>query len=163
MLSFEPVNETHLERLAEIYNAIIKGSTALFFNDELTADDMRRLTSYSKPAFSSFAVIKDGAVIGHAALKPHNFRSAYDKTAEITVILESAACGRGIGSAALDFLTRLAAERAFHALLALISAENAGSAAFFSRNGFKLAGELKEVGYKFGRFVGVVIYQKLLA
>ncbi len=68
--------------------------------------------------------------------------------------------GKGYGVQILAFLEKTAYEKGIRSLIALICKENLMSASLFTKKGYRLAGELKEAGEKFGRLLDVVYYQK---
>jgi phosphinothricin acetyltransferase len=49
-----------------------------------------------------------------------------------------------------------------HSMFAGCSAENAGAVAFHARMGFAEVARLPEVGFKFGRWIDLVLLQKRL-
>ncbi|NCC14596.1 MAG: GNAT family N-acetyltransferase [Spirochaetia bacterium] len=49
-----------------------------------------------------------------------------------------------------------------HCLLAVIDADNSASIALHEGFGFSRCGHLREVGYKFNRYLDLVLYQMLL-
>jgi len=57
---------------------------------------------------------------------------------------------------------RLARESGLHTLLAIIVDDNEASIKLHSKFGFETVGRFKEVGYKFGKWLNVVIMQKML-
>jgi phosphinothricin acetyltransferase len=62
----------------------------------------------------------------------------------------------------MQALIEAAQQRNLHALVGAIDASNAGSIALHTRLGFKLVGTLPQVGFKFGRWLDLVFYQRLL-
>jgi L-amino acid N-acyltransferase len=64
--------------------------------------------------------------------------------------------GRGLGSALLRDLIERARAQGHHAIVAGIDASLAASIALHANCGFETAGQLREVGFKFGRWLDVV-------
>ena len=69
--------------------------------------------------------------------------------------------GKGIGRSLLTRLIELAADHGFHTMIARISAANAASIALHARLGFAEVGTEREVGRKFGRWLDVVVMQRM--
>jgi phosphinothricin acetyltransferase len=67
-----------------------------------------------------------------------------------------------VGSAALSFIESRAREREFHNLLAIICGENIASIRLFEKHGYTQCAHYHEVGKKFGRWLDVVSFEKLL-
>jgi phosphinothricin acetyltransferase len=80
----------------------------------------------------------------------------------VTIYLKPEYTGKGVGSRALEFLEKVAVEKKFHVLLAIICGENEQSINLFMRRGFEKCGHYREVGRKFGRLLDVVSYQKII-
>jgi phosphinothricin acetyltransferase len=70
--------------------------------------------------------------------------------------------GKGIGRSLLEPLVKAARRRGLHAILAAIDAQNEASLRLHASCGFEKVGHLKEVGYKFGRWLDVVYMELLL-
>ena len=109
---------------------------------EMTAR-FNKLTEQNFP----FIVAKlDGEVIGYAYAGDFRERSAYR--------------GHGVGQALLAELILRCRGRGYKQLLAVIGdSNNYGSINLHQKFGFTLTGVMKDVGYKFERFVDVVIMQ----
>jgi phosphinothricin acetyltransferase len=70
--------------------------------------------------------------------------------------------GKGIGNAALRYIEEFAKGRGFHTLIATICGDNDKSIKVFVRNGYEKCAHFKQVGRKFGQWLDVVAYQKIL-
>ena len=70
--------------------------------------------------------------------------------------------GRGIGRALMEELEQHARAAGIHSLIAGVSGENSSGAAFHKSIGYSQIAVLPEVGYKFGRWMDLVVFQKLL-
>ncbi len=88
--------------------------------------------------------------------------SGYRFTDEHTLHVRADARGRGIGSQLLLELMERARTLGKHAMIAGIDADNAASIRLHERLGFTFGGRLREVGYKFDRWLDLVFLQRLL-
>jgi L-amino acid N-acyltransferase YncA len=102
------------------------------------------------------------AVVGWASLSPYHPRSAYRFTVENSVYLRPYACGRGVGTTLLADLLARARAAGHRSVVALIDADQPASVALHRRFGFTDAGHLRQVGFKFGRWLDVVHMQLML-
>jgi len=70
--------------------------------------------------------------------------------------------GRGLGRVVMEALVEAAKARGVHAMIGGIDASNAASIALHRRLGFRHAGTLPQVGFKFGRWLDLAFFQRLL-
>ncbi|MBI1736031.1 MAG: N-acetyltransferase [Candidatus Rokubacteria bacterium] len=106
--------------------------------------------------------VSDGTVLGYGALSPYRPKPAFRRTVEDSVYVKRGARGGGIGGAILAHLLELARERGHHSVLARITAPNAASLALHERHAFARIGLEREVAFKRGRWLDVVVLQKIL-
>lgn len=161
-LTLKPVEEALLPELTEIYNYYVLNTTVTFHAKALGIEEMRQILFDDDPRFPSYAIFDGDNLCGYCILAHFKKREAYDSTAEVTVYLKNGLERRGIGTFAVTRLEEIAIQKGFHALLAVICAENTGSAGLFSGLGYEKCAYYREVGIKFGRLLDVVCYQKIL-
>jgi len=70
--------------------------------------------------------------------------------------------GQGIGSQLVRALFPRAAALGKHVMIAGVDAANAASIRFHERLGFARAGTLREVGYRFDRWLDLVLLQRAI-
>ncbi|MDA1082539.1 MAG: GNAT family N-acetyltransferase [Gemmatimonadetes bacterium] len=105
----------------------------------------------------------DGSVVGLAYATVYRTRSAYRFTAEDSVYVHHAHGNGGVGRALLAALISECEAIGCRQMIAVISDdESEGSVRLHRRFGFTPAGELKSVGYKFGRWINTVRMQRTL-
>ena len=146
----------------EIYNYYIKNSTATFEEEPLSLDVFSRRIEKITRKYPFFVAENDGQVIGFAYLAEFNDRSAYRFTADLSVYLSHDEISRGVGSALLAAVEKAGKEIGIKQIISIITSENEKSLRFHEKHGFVKRGELVDVGYKFGRPLGVYYYQKTL-
>ena len=85
---------------------------------------------------------------------------AYLQTVELSVYVAPESRGRGIASALMEAVLRLAREDAdTHTVVSVIAGGNAASVRLHEKFGFTYSGTLHEVGLKFGRYLDIVNYE----
>lgn len=161
-LKFIEMNENYLPQVLEIYNHYIQTSTATFHTQPLTLEEMRPIVFFEDPRFKAFVIFAAEQLCGYCILARFKTREAYQITAEATLYLKPEFTGKGIGSHALQFLEKLARQKGFHSLIGGICGENTASIKLFEKNGYHKCAHYREIGIKFGRFLDIVHYQKLL-
>ncbi|MBN2559031.1 MAG: N-acetyltransferase [Clostridia bacterium] len=148
--------------LLGIYNYYVENSTATFHLKKLGVDEFSAAFWFTGTKSGTYTVLDEDRVIGYCTLGPFNNKEAYDRSAYVSIYLEKDSTGRGRGAEILDFLEKKAIEKGLHSLIALICSENKRSSDLFLRKGYRLVGELKQAGEKFGRLLDVVYFQKLI-
>lgn len=163
-ITFEPVLESHIPELLEIYNWYIANSTATFHTNPLPMSEFHSMLMSTDDVFltTSRTIRCDGVLCGYVYFAPYKKREAYRKSSEITIYLSDAYVGRGIGRLAVAEMEKIARDNGVHTLLSVICGENEGSIKLFDRCGYEKVAHMKEVGIKYGRLLDVVIYQKML-
>ena len=159
---FEDMKPEYLGPVLAIYNHYILNSTATFHIQPLALDEMKDIVFHDNPRYRAIVVFLETEICGYGYLAPYRKREAYDGTAEITIYLKPEATGRGLGSKIVEYLEEMARGAGIHTLIAVICGENQASIKLFKKNGYVQCANLREVGQKFGRFLDVVCYQKIL-
>lgn len=92
----------------------------------------------------------DNGLTGWAALTPVSSRCVYAGVAEVSVYVDPAHSGRGIGLALLNELVHLSETEGIWILQAGISPENIASLRIHEKAGFRLLGIRKKIGKQNG-------------
>ncbi|MEY2957651.1 MAG: phosphinothricin N-acetyltransferase [Actinomycetota bacterium] len=163
-VDIRPATASDAPAVLEIYNREVLSSTATFDLVPRTLEQQREWLAARSGAFTAVVAVDrtSGAVIGFAALSPYKERAAYSTTVENSVYVHRDHTGRGVGSALMRHLVEIATESGFHSIIARIEASGTASRALHASVGFELVGIEREVGRKFGRWLGVAVMQKLL-
>jgi L-amino acid N-acyltransferase YncA len=103
-----------------------------------------------------------GQVIGWASLNRFNPRPAYDHVADISVYVERAWRGRGVGRRLIEALVTLGREHAYHKLVLAAFPFNAAGMALYERLGFRTVGIYREQGQLDGKWVDTIVMERLL-
>lgn len=125
------------------------------------AELARRIEKYS--ATHRFLVAEaDGEVVGYAYACRWRDRPAYDWAVEVSVYVDAAHHGEGVGRALYtELLDRLRAQ-GFRVAVAGITLPNPASVALHESIGFAPIGALREIGWKRGAWHDVGYWQLLL-
>jgi len=107
----------------------------------------------------------DTEVIGFASYD--DFRDSskwpgYRFTVEHTIHVHADHQGTGVGGELLEALVARATAAGKHVIIGAIDGENAGSVRFHAQHGFVEVARLPELGFKFGRFLDLVLMQRML-
>jgi phosphinothricin acetyltransferase len=106
----------------------------------------------------------DGKVVGFAYAGAFRPRPAYRNTVENSVYVAPGLEGRGVGRALLGMLVDRCTAAGRRQMIAVIGGgyDNAGSARLHAALGFKECALLRAVGWKFGRWLDVLMMQRPL-
>jgi L-amino acid N-acyltransferase YncA len=151
------------EAIRAIYNREVLGSTVTFdLVPRSSEDQLAWIDEHSGAWPAIVAVDGDAKVLGFASLSPYRPRPAYRTTVEDSLYVDERARGQGIGKGLLEELVRLAGAHGFHAVIGRIVGGHDASIAVHRACGFEVIGVEREVGRKFGRWLDVVLMQKLI-
>ena len=162
-MEVRPARTDDAEAIREIYNREVGGSTVTFDLVPRTLVEQHAwLAEHAGAHPAVVAVDGEGRVVGFGSLSPYRSRPAYSTSVEDSVYVDEAVRGQGVGRLLLDELMRLAQLHGFHAVMARIVGGHDASIALHKACGFEIVGVEKEIGRKFGRWLDVVLMQRLL-
>ncbi|TDX51630.1 GNAT family N-acetyltransferase [Orenia marismortui] len=151
-----------LARITEIYNDAIINSTATFDMEKKTIKSRLEWFKDHDHKLAIFVAENEGNVMGWASLSLLFKKDAYSGTTEISLYVDKEYRGQGIGKALMKRIIEHAnTNDQIHTIIARITGENKISIDLHQKFGFEFVGTLKEVGYKFERYVDVHLYQFL--
>lgn len=145
------------EAIAALWNPYIRDSAVTFNSIEKTPEDVAALIA-ARPGF--LVAEAEGALAGFASYDRFRGGIGYARTMEHTILLAPDRAGQGIGRALMAALEDHARAGQVHTLWAGVSAENPSGVAFHARIGFERVAVLAEVGWKFGRWMDLVLMRK---
>lgn len=154
---------TDAAAIASIYNPYIANTTITFEEQLLSAEQIAQRIRDIHVAGLPWLVAEDGAqVVGYAYASAWKARSAYRHSVEVSVYLQDQAQGKGWGSRLYETLFSALKERQVHVAIGGIALPNPGSVALHEKFGMKQVAHFEQVGFKFGRWLDVGYWQKLL-
>ena len=158
--------EADLPAIRELFNALIP-TTTIAWREEL-ASTAEIATWFAEQTDANNPVLvadDDGDVLGYtcwSAFRGGPRFPGYRHTAELTIHVRGDQHGRGVGRALMEALVAEAAARNIHVLVAGIDADNVESIAFHASLGFIEVARMQEVGYKFDRWLDLVLMQRMV-
>lgn len=163
-LLIRPSTEADLPALARIYgHAVLHGTGTFELDAPDEAEMARRRDAVLANGLPWLVAERGGQVLGYAYANPFRPRRAYRFCVEDSIYLDEAARGHGVGRLLLaELLAQCTALGARQMLAVIGDSANAGSIGVHRACGFEDGGVLKAAGWKFGRWLDVVIMQKAL-
>jgi L-amino acid N-acyltransferase YncA len=155
-----PLTATDWPAVARIYAAGIAGGNATF---EYEVPDWPAWSA-ARLADPCLVAREGDEVIGWAALSPTSRRAVYRGVGAVSIYVDPACAGRGVGTLLLSELIAGAERAGLWTLEAGIFPENAASIALHERCGFRLVGVRRRVGQmQDGRWRDVLLYERRAA
>ena len=152
-----------LAAIRDIYNHYVRTSTCTFqLEEDTSADTERWFRERDHRLHPVIVAERDGALVGWGSLHHHKARRGYRFTVENSVYVDHRHHGGGVGSALLVDLIARARTAGHRSILAGVDSAQAPSLRLHERHGFVRVSHLREVGYKFERWLDVVYLQLML-
>lgn len=160
-LQISDATEADLAGLLGIYNDVIATSTAIYSDVPVTLEERRQWwRSRTAQGYPVLAARDAHGVAGFATFGDFRAWPGYRFTVEHSVHVRANGRGQGVGTLLVQALLPRAAALGKHVMMAGVDADNAASIRFHERLGFARSGHLREVGYKFGRWLDLVFLQR---
>lgn len=161
--AIRPARDGDAAALARIYNHYIAGTCITFETEPVAAAEMaRRVVDTAGDGLPWLVACRAGEVTGYAYASKWKGRCAYRYTAEVTVYLDPAMTGQGIGRLLYIALVEDLRTRGMHAAIGGIALPNDPSIRLHERLGFRKVAHFEQVGFKQGRWIDVGYWQVLL-
>lgn len=155
--------EGDLPAILGIYRRYIESTTVTFEYTTPTSEQFTHRFREITERYPWLVATVGGRVVGYAyADLPFSSRAAYAWDADLSVYLADGAQRQGIGSGLYDSLERLLTLLGYRNVYAIVSGENGSSIAFHERRGFRTVGTMLNSGFKLGRWVDIVWFEKAL-
>jgi len=143
-----------LPSILEIVNHAIANTTAIYDYDARSLQEQSIIFQTKKDkGFPIFVIEFKNEILGFGTYD--SFRSEVGNrfTVEHSVYVKDGFSGKGIGALLLQQLIDAAKQQNYHIMIGVVDASNENSIKFHERFGFQSMGILKEVGFKFDRWL----------
>ena len=159
-----PAGEGDLPGITAIYNDAVANTTAIW-NDQPVDLANRRGWFIARTAqgFPVLVAEEDALTVGYGSFGDFRPFEGYRFTVEHSVYVAEGVRRRGIASSLLAALEERARDLGKHVMVAGIASDNEASLRLHERFSFVETGRMPEVGFKFGRWLDLVLMQKALA
>jgi phosphinothricin acetyltransferase len=150
------------EPIRAIYNVEVLESTVTFDLVPRSREEQLTWLADHGGAHPAVVAVMAGVVVGWGSLSRYKSRPAYATSVEDSVYVHRDHRGQGIGRAVLAELVRMAGTHGFHTIMGRIVGGHQASIELHRGCGFELVGVEREVGRKFGRWLDVVLMQRMV-
>ncbi|MBY6055543.1 GNAT family N-acetyltransferase [Leisingera daeponensis] len=159
-VTIRPARDADTEAVAALHGYFVDHTLVTFTTERRSLSDWQDDILYSPPLL--VAEEEGGGFLGFAYFTSFRGGPGYARTAEHSIYLTEAAAGRGVGRRLLAALEKQAQEHGIHVLVAAISSANQAAQDFHRACGYAETGRLPQVGCKWGRWLDLVLMQKIL-
>lgn len=156
-------NLSDAESICKLYNYYIKNTTITFEETPLTPGDIKERIKIVTQKYPWLVYEDNEKVIGYAYAGEFKSRCAYRFTVESSVYLDNSKHKKGIGTELYTELIKQLKQQKIHSAIGVISIPNETSIKLHEKIGFTKIGTLKEVGYKFNKWIDVEYWQLKLS
>lgn len=154
-----PASPADAPAIAAVWNAVIRDTTATFTTVE---KDPAALAGQIAAGTPWWVAEMGGLVVGHATYGQFRSGPGYARSMEHSIHLAPAAQGKGLGRALMAALEDHARSAGVHVMVAGVSSDNAAGQEFHARLGYVECGRVLQAGHKWGRWLDLVLMQKIL-
>ena len=163
-VDYRIASQDDAEAIAAVYRPYVEDSRISFEDVAPDAAEMAGRIAGNVPGLHPWLVAEEHRrVLGYAASSPFRTRRAYRWCVETSIYLTPEACGRGIGRALLTQLLDRLQSQGFVSAIGAITLPNDPSVRLHEALGFTHAGTYRGVGFKFGEWIDVGLWQRDLA
>ena len=161
MARIRPAAAPDTEAIARIYNQGIDERSSTFETEPRSAADVE-LWLASAERLPVLVADDGGELLGWSRILAYSDRSAYSGVGEVSVYVDAAARGRGLGRALLEALEQRARELEYWKLVGKLFTDNAASAALVERCGWRRVGLHLKHGRLDGEWRDVQLVERVL-
>ncbi len=158
-----PATADDAKSIAEIYQYYVRTTTSNFEFDPPSAEEIAtRMEDVRKTNLPYLVAEIEDRVVAYAYATQFRPRPAYRFTVENTLYVDKNSVGRGIGRQLLVALISACREAGAKQMIAGLGGENPASEALHLSLGFERIGVLRNVGFKFERWLNLTLMQRTL-
>lgn len=162
MITIRKAEISDIERITEIYNWAVANTTASFDIAPQTVEARKTWFGHYGEKHPLIIAEMDGRIAGYSSLSKFREKEGYARTVEISVYVDPAFHGKGIGKRLMEEIICQARELGHHVVMAAITSGNDISVRMHEKFGFAFCGNFREVGHKFGEWQDCLFYQLIL-
>ena len=156
-----PATPADAPAIAAFWNPWIRDTAITFASTEKSPADIACMITERHAQGHAFLVTTD--LTGFATYAQFRGGNGYATCMEHTIILAPQAQGKGHGRALMHALESHAAAAGAHQMIAAVSAENADGIRFHAALTYREIARIPQAGFKFNRYIDLVLMQKFLS
>ena len=153
-----------LPQMLAIYNDAVLHTTATYdYEPRPPEKQLEWFATKQQAGYPVLVADAGGQVAGFASYGAFRAWAGYRFTVEHSVYVRPDCRRAGLGRSLLEALVQQASAQGYHVMVGGIDAANAASVALHESLGFERCGVLRQVGWKFDRWLDLLFMQRILA
>ena len=165
-VAIREATDADLGAVLALNNALIPVDTTAWTERLETIDERRAWFAHKRDGGWPVLIAEAGGdVVGFATygeFRDNAKWEGYRFTAELTIHVAGDRHGSGVGRRLMEALFERARADGLHTLVAAVDGTNDGSIRFHERLGFVETGRMSQVGFKFDRWLDLVLLQRVV-
>ncbi|MEL6864540.1 MAG: N-acetyltransferase family protein [Bacteroidota bacterium] len=157
-----PCQPKDYDRIAAIYNEYIRLGTATMEESHYDAQRIKSWVDQFNDRERLYVLKKADVTIGWGIIKKYSTREGYRYACETAIYLTESEMRKGHGSRLKQFLIEECRVLGYRHLVAKIFATNTASIQYNLKLGYTIVGRQKNIGFKNGAWMDIVIMQYLI-
>ena len=162
MFSIRTATPADVPHITHIYNQGIEDGIATLEYPLKSEGDMRVWFDDHGERYPVIIATWGDEVVGWAALNPYSHRCAYDGVADLSIYVRRDQRGDGLGQLLMQEIERRAVLHGFHKIVLFALTANGDGRRLYDRRGFREVGIFREQGKLNGKYVDVLVMEKLV-
>ena len=162
-MPIRPATKEDYPSIIDVYNWAVSETVATFDTEIKSLPTHLSFFQDFEKGYPMHVLTHEEQVIGFALIKAFSDRKAYARTSELAIYIKPGFHRKGYGLALMNSILKAAKDFNQKVILSKIVSETIASLELHKKLGFEEVGTLKQVGYKFDRWLNVTILQKLLS
>jgi len=154
-----PLDVNDAQQLLDIYNYYVLNTSVTFDIEVLTIENFKDKLNTIKSDYPFIVFEEDNKILGYAYGSKFRPKTAYNYVVESTVYVKHTAHGKQIGTKLYAELLQQLKNINLHTVLGVLTIPNDASIKLHEKFGFEQVANLREVGFKFGEWQHVGIWQ----
>ena len=157
-----PVTKGDAAEICIIYNHYVETGFISFETESVSESEMASRIQNISSTYPYLVYEEQGKVLAYAYANLWQVRAAYKHSLETTIYASPDILLKGVGRTLYQGIFDALDRNTVHTLMAVIALPNEASVGFHEKMGYEKAGHFKEVGRKFGDWIDVGYWQKML-
>lgn len=148
--------------ICSIYNYYVTHSICTFEEEPVPVPEMTNRIREILSSYPWLVLEEEGEIRGYIYATKWKSRSAYRYSTELSVYVRHGYQGRGIGKILMERLLQELKASGIHTVIGGIVLPNERSVRLHESFGFQKVAHFSEVGFKFGKWLDVGYWQRLI-